>query len=70
MRSSLDYFNFPSYYFHSQNCVLNCSNNAWKINRNSSQRQVDYNYGVGLLAVLVDDGGYDCIFCEFHFRYQ
>jgi hypothetical protein len=26
------------------------------MNRNSSQRQVDYNYGVGLLAVLVEWG--------------
>ncbi len=54
MRCCLDYFNFGCYYSHSQNYVLNLSNNAPKINRNSSQHQTEYSYGVGLLAASVD----------------
>ncbi len=54
MRSSLDYFNFSCYYSHSQNCILNRSNNATKTNRYSSRHQSEYRYGVGLLPVSVE----------------
>ncbi len=51
MYCCLDYYNFCCCPPRAQNFVLDCLEDATKINRYSSQHQLEYQYGVGLLPV-------------------